>query len=92
MNDKFIKIAHPILSELFDDMSKYKSVMREMKQKTKKRRQFHRKCWEKKGTHARLIYGGQLPNSDSDSSECEFVGTRTNEEQGIKSEPSRSSK
>jgi len=39
-----------------------------MQKSVKKRRQYHNKIWEKDETHGNLIYGGRLPNTDSDSS------------------------
>ena len=68
--EKFNKLCLPIIDEVVDNPSKERveQLLKQMKFITKKRRDHHRKAWRQQGRPARLIYGGELPNTDSDSS------------------------
>ena len=64
--EKLIRVLTPFTDEV--DSVQVPLLINEMQMCIKKRRQYHRKYWKTKNTHAPLKFGGRLPNSDSDSS------------------------
>ena len=72
--NKFNKLCRPVIDEVLTEPTEesVNQLLKEMKLMTKKRRDHHRKCWREDKRHARLIYGGRLPNEDSDSSDSAY--------------------
>ena len=73
--DKLVQLCLPIIESVVENPTaeKIQLFMKQMKMITKKRREHHKRSWLKKKTHARLIFGGELPGDGSDSSDEGYV-------------------
>ena len=75
--EKFRQVARPVIEEVLDNPTRERVTLalREMQTIAKKRRGHHRACWAKdeEPHHGKLIYGGRLPGTDSDSSASDYV-------------------